>query len=501
MTISSTLPVTSTAALPEASTLSHAELQNLLLQAAQRNGYVITLCAALSVLSSFLYDFRLAILLPVLIAGVLTGIIALHIRVGSVRLGQRLLALVVTLLFVYLSVISLTITTVVVALPLLAYIFFTDESFVWRSLQTAVVGLVIALIYLRFWPDTHIGLTGAGAQIESLTDCILCAAFTGVFIRMHSKFMRLAIESAKRKREVVTLRVAEAAATHLALEAKRQDLAAVAERYRTALATERQLTAEIHARRERLKQFTYAASHDLKEPIRTVRSFLQVVRKRLPTETITTLELDGAFDRISGQTEAMHLVLERLLEFSRVGRGAEPGCRSPLGHALQTALTGLPFRVGEASHIATANQCTGTLQLFLQEDSSSSRSVEIGDLDRFEAVLAEADLTQIWREILENAVRFRKFGQACHCEITVRPNVGEYHEIDIQDEGLGIAQADLERVFTIFERLHPRGTYPGAGMGLSIVRKALKSNGGCVQIESELGVGTVVRMKVPVANG
>jgi len=101
----------------------------------------------------------------------------------------------------------------------------------------------------------------------------------------------------------------------------------------------------------------------------------------------------------------------------------------------------------------------------------------------------EAGLTQVAANLLQNAVKFVPAGTVPHVVVRMEPWEGQVR-IWFEDNGIGIAAPDLQRIFTLFERIHPPQQYEGTGLGLAIVRKAVERMGGRVGVESALGEGS-----------
>ncbi len=222
--------------------------------------------------------------------------------------------------------------------------------------------------------------------------------------------------------------------------------------------------------REELQQFAYAASHDLREPLRTVASFCELLRRRYrgrldeDADTFIDFAVDGA--------RRMQALLEALLEFSRVETRGGPLVPVELGP--------LVARVAEA---------------FAPRFAELGGSLQIGPLP---VVRGDArQLARLFRELLDNALRYR--GEApprVRIDGEVRDGVAC---IRVQDHGIGIPPEFHERVFRIFQRLHSRDEIPGTGAGLAICRRIVERHGGRMGLESEPGRGATFLVELPLA--
>jgi signal transduction histidine kinase len=231
-------------------------------------------------------------------------------------------------------------------------------------------------------------------------------------------------------------------------------------------------TLDLKRSNEDLEQFAYVASHDLQEPLRMVSSYIQLLRQRHGdkldpnAQQYLTYALDGA-------TRMQQLIVD-LLAYSRIGRQGKDFTDVDLDQVLDRALANLRVVIEE----------TGA------EILRAPLPKIHGDLTL---------LTQVFQNLVGNALKFR--GEARPTiEITVSPQGREW-QFAISDNGIGIAPQDFERVFVVFQRLHSRDTYPGTGIGLSVVKKIVERHGGRIWVESRLGKGTTFYFTLPKPGG
>jgi signal transduction histidine kinase len=222
-----------------------------------------------------------------------------------------------------------------------------------------------------------------------------------------------------------------------------------------------------------LEEFAYAASHDLRQPLRMINSFTGLLEKTLAD----TLDDDAremmAFVRDG--TRQMDEMLVSLLEYSRVGRLRE----QPEPHDIRALLDAV------LSHLVVE-----------LEDSGATVDIR-GDWPMLSVSGAEA--LRLFENLIGNALKYRAPDRAPIITVAVEPD-GAMWRFSVADNGIGIDPSQTERVFKVFERLHTREAYEGAGIGLAICRKIVEQHGGAIWIESPgAGQGTTVLFTLPRA--
>jgi signal transduction histidine kinase len=219
-----------------------------------------------------------------------------------------------------------------------------------------------------------------------------------------------------------------------------------------------------------LEQFAYVASHDLQEPLRMVGSYCQLLKRRYAGK------LDSSADEfiefaVEGANRMQRLIND-LLNYSRVGRRGEGFAPVQAGELVKTAL--------------------GNLQAAIADGGAT---VHVGELPE---VVGEGPLlAQLFQNLIGNAIKFRRDEPPV---VRIGAVVtGDFAEFTVEDNGIGIEQEYVDKVFLIFQRLHDRDKYAGTGIGLAIVKKVVEHHGGKIWIDSTPGQGSRFQFTLPIA--
>jgi len=221
-----------------------------------------------------------------------------------------------------------------------------------------------------------------------------------------------------------------------------------------------------------LEQFAYVASHDLREPLRMINSFLTLLERHMAGR-LDAEERDYLRFAREGATRLDRLVLD-LLDYSRVGQASQPAQPVDSREALDTAL----------SHLRPA----------IEESS-----VTLALAATMPWVGANADeLARLFQNLIGNAIKYRDPDRPLKIVLSVARK-DSFWEFAVADNGIGIPPEQRERVFRIFQRLHGRDAYGGgSGIGLAICKKIVERHGGRLWIdETESGIGTTFRFTLP----
>jgi signal transduction histidine kinase len=220
-----------------------------------------------------------------------------------------------------------------------------------------------------------------------------------------------------------------------------------------------------------LEQFAYVASHDLQEPLRKVASFCQLLQRRYAGQLDERADQYIAF-AVSG-AQRMQRLINDLLAFSRIGRTTSGFAEVDLDRVVADAV----------------GQLEPTLEAAGAEVIWSDLPVVRGE---------EQLLSTLVNNLIANAVKFRRPDVPPRVHLSCRQDADAY-EISCVDNGIGIESEFADKVFVIFQRLHPRDAYPGTGIGLAIAKKIIEFHGGTIRVDTAHTGGAAIRFTLPVS--
>lgn len=229
-------------------------------------------------------------------------------------------------------------------------------------------------------------------------------------------------------------------------------------------------TLDLSRANEELEKFAYAASHDLQEPLRTVANFAELLNTRYADR----MDGDGRefIGYVVSGAQRMRKLIDDLLAYARIDAKAPP---------------------------STDVDCN-TIVSELREDLKSAieESGAVIDCETLPLVRGNAaQLKQVFSNLLANAIKFRS-DKALRIQIrSVRE--GDLCIISVQDNGIGIGEKYLSRVFDMYERLHSSTHYPGTGMGLALCKKIIGRHHGKIWVDSAEGRGSTFHFSLPAA--
>jgi PAS domain S-box-containing protein len=220
---------------------------------------------------------------------------------------------------------------------------------------------------------------------------------------------------------------------------------------------------------EELEQFAYVASHDLQEPLRMVTSFMAQLEKKYGNvidekgKRYIEYAVDGA--------KRMRQIILDLLDYSRVGKMDDQKEDVDLNELLK-----------------------GIQILFRKQMEEKKAMLRIGPMPVVHSFVAP--LQQVFQNIIGNALKFTKSNVPSMIRIGSE-DLGDYWKFSISDNGIGMENQDLEKIFIIFKQLNSKEEFPGSGIGLAVTKKIIEKQGGRIWVESQMDHGSTFYFTLP----
>jgi len=228
--------------------------------------------------------------------------------------------------------------------------------------------------------------------------------------------------------------------------------------------------AELLRANQDLEQFAYSASHDLQEPLRSVKIYSELLARHLGDK------LEGNarvfLDFVSAGATRMEMLVRDLLAYTQAGQLDRPETPEDANTALNSALANLDGAIRESGAQVTSERLPSLRVRGMQ-------------------------LQQLFQNLIGNAIKYRRPDTPPVIHVTARRD-GDNWLFSCSDNGLGIEAEYKERIFGLFKRLHTGDEYSGTGIGLAICQRIVERYHGRIWVESELGKGSTFHFTLPV---
>ncbi|MCB0568842.1 MAG: PAS domain-containing protein [Phaeodactylibacter sp.] len=219
-----------------------------------------------------------------------------------------------------------------------------------------------------------------------------------------------------------------------------------------------------------LENFAHTVSHDLREPVRTINSFSQLLLQKYSGQ----LDEDANIylDFIASNASNMHALIEDLLEYSRFNTSEHASEIIDLEALLQTVINSLHGLIVD-------NQASIEARTALPMIHGNRTKI-----------------SQLFQNLISNAIKFRNPGVPPLVQISVEDKHEEWL-FKISDNGIGIDMEFHNQIFLLFRRLHSKKYYPGSGIGLALCKRIVEQLGGRIWVESQSGKGASFFFTLP----
>jgi signal transduction histidine kinase len=235
-----------------------------------------------------------------------------------------------------------------------------------------------------------------------------------------------------------------------------------------------QKTSLLQDSNEELALFAETASHDIKAPFRSIGGYLRIIQKKVAS--VNDDEVQDAFTRIFHSRERISDLLDSLLKFAKVTRVNEALGPVSIAEVLQEVKSNL------SAHIAEKH-----VDLRLPAELPVVRGVHVS-------------LLQLFQNLIANAIKFNT-SECPFVEVGIESAGRTFVTLFVKDNGIGISREYYEKIFRPFERLHGVDAYSGSGLGLAICKRIVENHGGKIELQSEIGKGSIFRFRLPVFEG
>lgn len=224
-------------------------------------------------------------------------------------------------------------------------------------------------------------------------------------------------------------------------------------------------TALIKSNKE-LEQYAYATSHDLKQPLRTVNSFAQLIRKQFQSSNIDTEKCNEYIEFILNGTQNMNSLINDLLEFAKL-----------------TATANVEFKT--MSLVSIIDSVLQNLHSQIEEsDAIINRTSSFPTVD-----VVPVKINQLFQNIISNSLKFKREDVPLIINIGC-VDLGNKYQIYIADNGIGIDEIMFDRIFEPFTRLNSEFEFNGSGIGLATCKRIVDLHNGKIWVDSKKGNGT-----------
>lgn len=220
-----------------------------------------------------------------------------------------------------------------------------------------------------------------------------------------------------------------------------------------------------------LEQFAYAASHDLQEPLRSIKNFTSLLERRYRNKLGE--DANEFIGYIVEGASRMETLIRDLLAYSRAVQSTSEHSSIDCNEALQTALSNLRGAI-----------------------DSSGAKIDCGELPHIMA--NHVEIVRLFQNLVGNAVKYRS-ERPPEINIAASKNDREWM-FEVADNGIGIPEREQERIFSVFHRLHGK-ELPGSGIGLATCVKIVEHHGGRIWVDSQLGVGSTFKFTIRASEG
>jgi PAS domain S-box-containing protein len=224
---------------------------------------------------------------------------------------------------------------------------------------------------------------------------------------------------------------------------------------------------KLQIQNKELEQFAYITSHDLQEPLITLKYFSELLKTEFPDDSNENSK--QFLDFIMQSADRMQKLVKGLLDYTRIGSQVE---------------------ITEVDYNEIVEETIATLSDMIQKTDCQITTKNLPKINGY-----KGELILLFQNLIENAIKFRKNDIPISINIAAK-QIGDNWEFTVKDNGIGIEEHNKEKAFVIFKRLNNRDDYTGIGIGLALCKKIIDLHGGNIWIESTFGEGSTIHFTV-----
>ncbi len=221
---------------------------------------------------------------------------------------------------------------------------------------------------------------------------------------------------------------------------------------------------------EELTQFAHICSHDLQEPFRMTGAFSEMLELHLNSKGENDEQTKLYLKFLTDASDRGMALIRDILDYSRVQHGSD--------------------------HLVDVDSRIIVHEIFSNFRGTSDRKLDLTQEDLPTVPYSKVQMMQLFQNLIGNAIKYSKPDAPIRVHVKCH-DMGDYWQFDVEDNGIGIAEKNQQKVFEIFKRLHRRDQIPGTGIGLAICRKIVERHGGTISVQSEYGQGSTFYFTVP----
>ena len=234
------------------------------------------------------------------------------------------------------------------------------------------------------------------------------------------------------------------------------------------------LIGELHRSNADLEQFCFMISHDLRQPLRVITKYTELIEQRL--KVIIDDDVREFMSYVKTYSTRMNNMIRDLLNYSKFANQENQFSTASLSDIIRDAVENLSVSIQESGATITVQPNPPTI---------------CGH---------PSELSRLMLNLVGNAVKYRLPDTAPEIEITFHDQTDGFCRVEVRDNGIGIPSDQYGRIFEVFQRLHTQDQYEGSGIGLAVCKRIVERHGGKIWVDSAMGQGSAFHFTLPLSS-